>query len=178
LGNLVFDDQVIPMPDATVLEDGSLLLEGVVFPIPPLPIEGAASYAEWLALVFPDPADRENPGLAGAMADPGNRGVPNLIRYVLAMHTPNQVFEHLPRAAMSEGRLSLSFPFIGVRADVRVEVVAGSNLTDWSEVLWDSLVDGPASEPGTWVRVDDVVLAEAAGEKRFLRLRVSHPPAD
>lgn len=177
-GTVTVGGQVYQIPQLAILDDGSLLLEGVTFPIPVLPIRGADSFDDWLALAFPNPADRENPAIAGPMADPLGLGVPNLIRYALAARSANEVFDHLPRIFSDDGEIGLSFPFIGVRSDVRVQVVASNDLVNWNEVLWDSFLDGPAEEAGAWIEVVDTVAASGGSQSRFLRLRVTPIASD
>lgn len=172
-GNLVFEGQVFMVPDAELMPDGSLLLDGVIYPVPEFPVEGIASFDDWLLVAFPDPDDRGNPAISGPFADPGGHGVPNIARYALAVTDSATISDRLPRKIFDESGHGLSFPFIGLRDDVRIQVVAGSDLASWEEVLWDSSVDGPTAEPDSWVAVYDSQPLSFSGAARFLRLRIS-----
>ena len=172
-GNLVFMNRVFPAPAVTVMPDGSLLVDGVIYPVPEQPGEGFASFDDWASAAFPDPADRDNPEVSGPTADPLGLGVPNLVRYALAITDAADIPGRMPRIVFGEDGLGLRFPFIGLRDDLRIQVVAGGDLTSWDEVLWDSMADGGSAEPDTWLQVTDPTTLDPPAAARFLRLRVS-----
>ncbi len=177
-GNLVFMNRVITVPEVTVMSDGSLLVDGVIYPVPEQPGEGFASFDDWALAAFPDPDDRDNPEVSGPTADPLGLGVPNLIRYALAITDAADIPGRMPRIVFGEDGLGLRFPFIGLRDDLRIQVVAGGDLTSWDEVLWDSMADGGSAEPDTWLQVTDPTPLDTPGAARFLRLRVSTVSAE
>lgn len=171
-GNLVFMNQVYPVIEVTLMPDGSLLVDGVIYPVPEQPGEGFASFDDWALAAFPDPVDRNNPAVSGPAADPLGLGVPNLVRYALAITDAADIPGRMPRIVLGEDGLGLRFPFIGLRDDLHIQVVAGGDLTTWDEVVWDSTVHGGSAEPGTWLEVTDLTPLDPPAA-RFLRLRVS-----
>jgi hypothetical protein len=171
------------------LTDGSLLAvrrfpEGIPstvqadFGLEPLVLEGIGgdTYAGWLEVRYPDPIDRADPALTSMEADPENLGIPNLLRYALSIPAEGQPHEFLPRVEVFDGRLSLVFRRFPDKDDIAYLVQASDDLTDWSEILFDSRQHEGEPINGKEIRVRDSMDLGEAGSRRFLRLKVLQLP--
>lgn len=139
----------------------------------------SAVFADWTAREFPDPADRANPAVSGPQADPRGRGAPNLLRYALGLPLGEDPGPRLPAVARSasagENRLVFSFPYDPRLPGLVYRVEASSDLTDWSEIVFDSSID-----PIPPIEADRISVTDSQGldttARRFLRLRVLQVP--
>ncbi|MEX2381393.1 MAG: CotH kinase family protein [Opitutales bacterium] len=130
------------------------------------------SYSTWVNRVFPDPADRNDPEVAGPDVDPIGAGIPNLLRYALDMDAEDVTRSQLPRLEMEEGRLSLRFRRDPAKPDIAYLVEVSSSIADWGEVLYDSRINPGENNEEEFMRILDTVPLTEAGGNRFLRLRI------
>ncbi len=131
-------------------------------------------YDDWVRNSF-DPDEAEDPGISGPESDPGAFGVPNILRYALAMdpRTPDKT--DFPRAGvMAEAGNMYSFieyTYLKAATDLTISVEGSDDLVEWGQVDGVAeIIDENAATRTVRVREPDPV---AAGVRRFLRLRVT-----
>ncbi len=124
----------------------------------------ASGFAAWLDEQFPDPEDRADPAISGPGADPFGWGVPNLLRYALAIDSLADL-SRLPRIGSD---LRFRFPYDPETAGVSFVVEGSADLETWDHVLFDSREPDGAEPVDGWLEVD---VSDTAA--RFFRLRVA-----
>jgi len=132
-----------------------------------------APYELWKEQQFPDPADRSNPLVSGANATPANDGLPNLLKYALALGVMDAPAGRLPSAGIQGDRLDLTYRKSKLAGDVTYTVQAQDAL----DGAWTT-VSGPTTtmdKGDHWlVTVQDPVTMTGR-PARFMRLRVTKP---
>ena len=104
-----------------------------------LPEPGEITFESWRIDHF-DEAELQDDGISGSLADPGEFGIPNLLRYAFAMDARQPQRDRLPRFvyASDEGAgdspFSIRFDRRNDVADLEFKVEASPNAIDWSEV--------------------------------------------
>ncbi|MCF7674165.1 MAG: hypothetical protein K9M97_02380 [Akkermansiaceae bacterium] len=137
-------------------------------------------YAQWRTLHFPDPGDFANDAISGPLACPSGDGVSNLVRYAHGVGPHTQVTGLMPvLAATPEAPFTFRFRYDPTKTDLAWRVTAGNQLTDWTQVLFDSrtsqipplddgwlpvplppnLGGGPAMDPRMFARLEVIELA-------------------
>ncbi len=126
---------------------------------------GAASFAAWQTGNF-DAAELADPGVSGPMADPNGAGITNLMRYALGLGRSDTPHHALP--TLTDALAGIRFPFDPEKSDIIYRVTASSDLTDWSDIVFDS------SQPHTLVPENGhlEVSVDSTGSRRFFRLEV------
>ena len=142
-----------------------------------LTVEGEAlspNFNIWKFTAFPNAADRANPAISGANANPSGDGVANLIRYALGVGPYQPVTNLLPGLLQTGGNRSFRFRYDPTKPDLIWQVKASNGLVAWPTVLFDSrtstippLVDGwlpvalpnylgsgPAADPKMFMRLE------------------------
>ncbi len=129
-----------------------------------------SGFAAWRIRQFPDPGDLADPTISGPQADPFGIGVPNLLRYALGIDEPQDRSAHLPRLAGDPPAAPVfRFPFDPAKDDLVWLVEASADLTDWTEILFDSRDEPQAIPDGDgWLEIED----PETSARRFYRLRV------
>lgn len=140
----------------------------------PMVIGRAESYAAWVERVLSDLEDWEDPAVSGPLADPLGEGVPNLLRHALGSGWGEISRGLFPYAEMEEDRWVFVFRRDPSNVDIAYIVEASSDLTQWSEVLYDSRINRGENTDGSFMRVPDLLAVgeTGGGGRRFLRLRV------
>jgi hypothetical protein len=95
----------------------------------------ATTFDQWRGLNFPDPADRADDTISGPGAVDA-LGTSNLLRYALALGRDDSEIPHLPR--LDADFEAFRFMMDAGKSDIAWIVRASSDLSDWSEVLFDS----------------------------------------
>lgn len=131
-------------------------------------------YEDWAKNVFTED-ERNDPAISGPGADPGDFGIPNLIRYALALDSRHPESDKLPRAGVmhEEGETYLYIEYTEKKAatDAVLRVEVSEDLSEWNSL--DGVVktvDEDAATRTVRVRKPEPVASGAAG---FLRLRVT-----
>lgn len=154
----------------------------------------AARFTTWTTQQFTTTAERNNAAISGATADPAKSGVSNLMRYALGLARATEPAATMPvfvTTAVSAGNggsaangavMGLRFRYDPGLVDLTYRVEASADLSDWSEVVFDSRADALPALVDGWMQVDDDVKIGAGGTggvggasevgRRFLRLRV------
>jgi hypothetical protein len=133
------------------------------------------AYSFWELENYPD-ATQRGPLVSGPFADPGSKGMPNLLRYALHLDSHHPDRGSLPSAGVEtvdgEAYLTLTYRRAKGATDLVYQVEAGSDLGHWSNgsghVSLASVVDRDTHELVT-VRDNIPISAE---RQRFMRLRV------
>lgn len=141
----------------------------------------STAYSFWQLANYPDEADREDPEIGGPGADPGGRGVPNLLRYAFYLNGANPSTRGLPAAGsevFEDGKRYLTVRYRRAKGATDLNYLAevGSGLADWqSGPEYTEIVR--VEDAGAWedVTVRDLTPMEEAS-KRFMRLRVTGSP--
>lgn len=132
-----------------------------------------SSYADWAELNF-SAAERTQPAICGAHADPEGCGVTNLLRYAcdLAPHgAPGAPAAMVTVPSGGKQYLGLQFTRRRKAPGLDYVVESSTDLAKWSTVsTW-----APAAVNPTVTARDSVALGAAA--RRFLRLRATETPA-
>ncbi len=131
-----------------------------------------ATYAAWVTQQFPSSAERDDPAVAGAHADPSGQGVSNLLRYALGLGRHDPPALALPVLTRGTGTLGFRFPFDPGLTDLTYRVEASTDLEDWSETLLDSRTDQLPPLVDGWLEFNDSADLSTT-PRRFLRLRIS-----
>jgi hypothetical protein len=105
-------------------------------------------------------------GVWGNQADPDGDGLPNLLEYALGLNPTSPSGTDVPAAALNPAGTHLQLTFQRARSELTYEVLASSNLTDWTVIATNP------GQVGDFVTVTDSV---SATPRRFLRLRVTVP---
>jgi autotransporter-associated beta strand protein len=126
-----------------------------------------AWHRQWFGQAGAEAPVRERDSFAGD-------GTANVLKFAFALD-PTRVARpaDLPRGLLNGDHLSLRFRRARDAGDVVMRVLASTNLSNWSEVLWDSRLDpygGGAGEFEVLEVVDPVPIRGHAFGKRFLRL--------
>lgn len=100
-------------------------------------------------------------------------GVPNLVRYALAINASEDLAGRMPRLLFDQAGPRFRFPFVGKRDDLQIKVVVSNDLVDWDEVIWDSMIDGGEVIPGSWIELSDEHYAGENASARFFRLHIN-----
>lgn len=129
-------------------------------------------YEAWIYRAFPELAS--SPAAAPAV-DPRGEGVPNLVRYALDLDA-DPARGSLPVPTMEGDRLSIRFLRDPGKSDIAYVVEGSSDLSDWSDVLYDSRVNTRSNNEGDYRRVYDRLTVAETGGRRALRLRVERVP--
>lgn len=130
------------------------------------------NFGAWRNTYF-NAIERANPGVSGLMADPGQAGIPNLLRYAFStgVSSPNRAL--LPvvgtEAVGLDKFLTISFRRLVYAADVSYVVEASGDLSGWTTL--QTVVPGLPE----LVVIRDTV-AMSPGVRRFLRVRVVSAP--
>ncbi|HEX2749621.1 MAG TPA: type I secretion C-terminal target domain-containing protein [Verrucomicrobiales bacterium] len=127
---------------------------------------------QWKQTAFPGNA--QTPA-AFALSDPGNTGVPNLMRYAFGLNPQNpgsNAASLMPRPEIRDGHLALRFNRTPAARDLEYRVEASEDMQTWREA-------GPEVEDLTMVEVPDpstalyrVVQPVSVSPVRFLRVRI------
>ncbi|MCC5835453.1 MAG: CotH kinase family protein [Opitutales bacterium] len=134
-------------------------------------IEGTR-YSDWVAQVYPDSSDQNDPEVSGPLADPLDTGLTNLMRYALGIVDREDLDARKISVVRDGTTLTLTFPYDPEKLDLLYQVVASEDLVNWNEVLWNSSEDANAIDEETWVSVTVIQdIADAAGS-RFARLEL------
>ncbi|MCC5835454.1 MAG: CotH kinase family protein [Opitutales bacterium] len=129
-------------------------------------------YSDWVALVYPDPTDQNDPGVSGPLADPLGTGLTNMMRYALGIVDLEDMDSRGVSVERDGEMLTLSFPYDPEKLDLLYQVVASEDLVNWDEVIWDSSEDANAIDEETWVSVTVIQdIADTTGS-RFVRLEL------
>lgn len=131
------------------------------------------TFSAWLFSTFPDPDELSDPAISGLLADPLRMGVPNLVRYALAINASEDLAGRMPRLLFDQAGPRFRFPFVGKRDDLQIKVVVSNDLVDWDEVIWDSMIDGGEVIPGSWIELSDEHYAGENASARFFRLHIN-----
>lgn len=128
------------------------------------------SFAGWADSLFAGGA--ANPD-ADPNADPDRDGISNLMEYALASQ-PNtaETAATLPELKMEAGQFNYRFRREMGRTDLRYRVEVGSDLANWTTLVWDSETDSSPNNDGT----HQIVPLPTIGPKLFVHLRVSLNP--
>jgi hypothetical protein len=129
-------------------------------------------YDFWKSLVYTDPAEQSDPAISGPTADPGNFGLPNLMRYAFGLENsdPAQWHTYLPYLETVDGEGVFRFRLDPTKLDLRWRVWGSTDLSDWPYLLFDSASGSPLSEGG-WT--ETATSSMPADEPQFLRLELS-----
>lgn len=103
------------------------------------------SFGEWQAAWFTDPADLANPAVSGPQATPFDDGIPNVMRYALGIPEGANGVQYLPVLTRSGQALDFAFRLNPTLMDIRYQVAASSDLTNWQDaaVIFDSTIHPP-----------------------------------
>jgi hypothetical protein len=123
-------------------------------------------YEAWVDRTFSESGE----GSTDPAADMGGGGIPNQLRYALDQDLA-ATRSSLPQPEIYDGRLSIRFWRDIGKGDIAYLVEASSDLSDWSQVIYDSRDDNQANPGGSIRRVVDPVKMEEA-TRRALRLRI------
>ncbi len=133
----------------------------------------AIHYDDWARNAFGTDA-MENPQQFGPMADPGDRGVPNLMRYALGLDPSAPLSASLPRAGILVEK-GESYPYIDytrlkAATDITFHVEASTDLQSWepAEGQTETLQENPTVRTVRFRLADPV----QSPEPYFLRLRL------
>lgn len=126
------------------------------------------SYALWRDFRF---SGAEDPTAGDPLADPGDRGMTNLMRYALGETPWAGIEAKEPRYEMDGDFLAITFRRDPAKTDIAYVVEASDDLSDWSHTLYDSRFDSAPNTDGDSMRVGDTVIL-SGDTPRFLRLRV------
>ncbi len=99
------------------------------------------TFGEWRALMFPDPAEAEDPEISGPGADPLLSGIPNLFRYIFGFGRYDPPGERMPFLDHSGWEARIVFPVGEFPPDTVVVAEMSVDLDDWSTVVFDSRFD-------------------------------------
>lgn len=107
-----------------------------------LTVEGNAmpltAYEAWRSIQFPDPAEFADDAVSGPNANPAGDGVVNLIRYAHGVGAYEWITPMLPELMKVGGGFVYRIRYDASIPGISWRVVASSNLSDWSQVLFDS----------------------------------------
>ena len=131
-----------------------------------------SAFGDWLNVYFPDPADRNDPEVTGAAADPNGHGMSNLMKYALGLGAMERVdIDRLDTGLDGLGRLAVRFHRAPAKADIAYLVEGSTDLRTW-ELFYDSREVYDSDPAG---RLQEVLVppeADAGPGARFARLRV------
>jgi len=134
-----------------------------------LSVASLQTYEAWADFVF-NGEGMEDPDLIDPLSDFLSDGTPNLIKYALGLQPWEAVTPDRLRLGMDEaGRLFAAFHLDRSLSDITYRLETSPDLSDWSEVVYDS---GQDLGPNTHGDMHEVVLPPDAAPRRFLRLAV------
>ena len=139
-------------------------------------VEGDAlppSFNVWKFTAFPNAADRANPAISGANANPSGDGVANLIRYALGVGPYQPVTNLLPGLLKTGSNNSFRFRYDPTKPDLIWQVKASNSLDAWPTVLFDSRTNTIPPMVDGWLPValpNYLGSGPAADPKMFMRL--------
>jgi hypothetical protein len=146
---------------------------------------GGVDYAQWAAATFG--SDATNPAIGGETADPGHKGVANIVAYALAPDLSAAPAQFLPRIAFDAGRVGLVFTRSTLAANATI-VLQGADAVDgpWEDLArstngnrFDPIVAGVTVNESIVGGVSDVQITDLTRvddpqhTQRFLRLRIT-----
>src|SRR5690606_29591781 len=105
-----------------------------------------AHFPDWKERYFSE-EELELASVSGPLADPGGRGVPNLMRYAFGMEPADSVRDLLPvvqvEAADGEPsmRLTLSYTRNRMARDLEFAILASEDLRNWEAVPEENIVE-------------------------------------
>lgn len=136
--------------------------------------EEMLTFGQWRSRAFP-----QSTGTLTAFAadDPGQHGVPNLLRYAFGLDPANPERARMPRASIREGRLQIDFFRRPDASDLEYVVEVSSDLVTWdassTRVEAVSPATGLNDPSAVCYRATQPVTGQA---KQFLRVRVIQRP--
>ncbi len=137
------------------------------------------TFAAWREKTF-TPAELTDENISGPAADPGSHGIPNLLRYAFGMNSPSPERNLLPAPEVvqidGQKHLSLTYRQSIFADDLQYRIETSTDLVTWTpatDLIVESAADG--NRDAITVR-DPQPLANSPS--RFLRLRVTAPPAN
>jgi hypothetical protein len=147
----------------------------------PQPRSLPSYYSIWHERYFTT-SERTNENISGWYADPGNYGIPNLLRYALGLHprTPTRtglVLDVRPLVVNggTNEYLTVAYTHNRMAREIQLDVEFSEDLTGWDIVPATNTVSRtPAEESETVVVRDSLPFAERP--TRYLRLRVQASP--
>jgi hypothetical protein len=106
--------------------------------------------------------------IAGPLADPGDDGVLNLLKYAFGLDPNLTSRAGLPQTAQNGGDLTLTYPKNLDASDLTFEVEWSTNLTDWSSVG----VTETILSDDTVTQTIEASISSGVDTTKYLRLRV------
>jgi predicted outer membrane repeat protein len=128
--------------------------------------EDSPTFASWQELNFG--SDSNDPLIAGPLADPGDDGVLNLLKYAFGLDPNLTSRAGLPQTAQNGGDLTLTYPKNLDASDLTFEVEWSTNLTDWSSVG----VTETILSDDTVTQTIEASISSGVDTTKYLRLRV------
>jgi hypothetical protein len=123
------------------------------------------SFEAWRVAEYPELELRDDPAVSGPLA--ANHGVANLLRYALGLGRGGEPAARLP-GLTPEGMLR--FPVDPAKTDLIYRIQASHDLSDWSQVLYDSATVGAPVPVDGWISLP---VGFEGGAQRHFRLQVT-----
>ncbi|MCP5533968.1 MAG: hypothetical protein H7A48_12420 [Akkermansiaceae bacterium] len=128
---------------------------------------GGAPFLVWQAMKFG--ADATNPAIAGAMAEPANDGVCNLLKYAFHLEPLDPCCSGMPVVDLGSGELGITFTKVLAATDLDYIPEWSTNLVNWSPLGFTEQI---LNDDGTTQEVR-AFLPATPGGPMFLRINVT-----
>jgi hypothetical protein len=159
----------------TNLATGDSQTEPVSLTVNPTP------YAVWKSEVF-TAAQLADPAISGDTADPAGDGIPNLMKYALALDPFMNGIGGLPAGSIattgSGDYLTLTYTQVISATDITYNVQVSTDLQTWNSGPGYTATAGTTTNPGgltETVTVQALTPVSAANPEQFIQLQVTRP---